>query len=266
MTTLSRLELEQFRELGFVRRSQAFPAELAQAQCDAIWRELAERHGVVRDDAATWRQPARNPRSPKQHASEKAITEALRGAIDDLLGAGAWPEPKDWGLVLFTFPNATSWRLPKRTWHWDSNIAPHRDGAAGLHVFALLDRMKPGGGATLFVQGLHRITLAYYAELDPEERRSKHAVHRRRVMARSAWLRQLMGTEPGPEDRVACFMDRATEIDGVPLRVHEMTGEPGDVYLCHPLLAHSAAPNALDTPRVMRGRTLMRHGYDFFET
>jgi hypothetical protein len=73
-----------------------------------------------------------------------------------------------------------------------------------------------------------------------------------------------MGTEPGPEDRVAAFMERATDVDGVPLRVHEMTGEPGDAYLLHPLLAHSAAPNALDAPRVMRGKLLPRHGFDFF--
>jgi hypothetical protein len=266
MTTLTALELEQFRELGFVKRERAFPADAASAQRDAIWRELAERHGVARGDRSTWRQPLRAPRAPKRHASEKAITEALRGAVDDLLGPGTWADPADWGLVLFTLPNATTWRLPVRTWHWDSPIAPHRDGAAALHVFLLLDRHLPGGGATLFVQGLHRITLAYDAELSPEQRRAKHAVHRKRVMTRNPWLRQLMGTEPGPQDRVAAFLGRATELDGVPLRVHEMTGEAGDVYLLHPLLAHSAAANALDTPRVMRGKLLTRRGFDFFAT
>ena len=109
------------------------------------------------------------PRSPKRHASERGITAALRGALDALLGAGSWPEPSDWGNVLFTFPNAERWRLPTATWHWDSPVAPHRDGAAGLHVFVLLERMRPGGGATLFVQGVHRLTLAYYAGLTQSE-------------------------------------------------------------------------------------------------
>jgi hypothetical protein len=263
---LSATEIEQFRDLGFLKRAAAFPAELAQAQCDAIWRELAQRDGVLRDDRSTWRQPAKSPRSLKRHASEKDITAALRGVVDDLLGPGSWPEPDDWGLVLFTLPNANAWRLPKRTWHFDSPIAPHRDGAAALHVFALLAPMRPGGGATLFVQGLHRLTLPYYAELGAEQRRVKHAVHRRRVMALNPWLRQLMGTEPGPEDRVAHFMERDTLVDGVPLRVHEMTGEPGDVYFCHPLLAHSGAWNALDTPRMMRGKILARRGFDFLAT
>jgi Phytanoyl-CoA dioxygenase (PhyH) len=261
---LSRQEIEQFRELGFVKRTGAFPAELARAQCEAIWSELAERHGVSRGDRDTWRQPARSPRSPKRHASEKGITAALHDDLDDLLGAGSWEEPADWGLVLFTFPNARHWRLPAGTWHWDSPIAPHRDGAAALHVFALLERMRPGGGATLFVQGMHHLTLAYYAELSEEDRRSKHAVHRRRVMARNPWLRQLMGTEPGPEDRAGYFMERETRVEGAPLRVHEMTGEPGDVYLCHPLLAHSGARNALDAPRVMRGKLLTRRDFDYF--
>lgn len=263
---VSGLEIDQLQALGFVKRAGAVPAELARAQCDAIWRELAALHGMARDDPRTWRQPAKAPRSPKRHASERGITAALRGALDALLGAGSWPEPSDWGNVLFTFPNAERWRLPKATWHWDSPIAPHRDGAAGLHVFVLLDRMRPGGGATLFVQGVHRLTLAYYAGLSPEERRAKHAAHRRRVTSSNAWLRQLMGTEPGPEDRIRHFMERASEVDGVPLRVREMTGEPGDVYLLHPLLLHSGASNARDTPRAMRGKLLVRHGFDFLAT
>jgi hypothetical protein len=262
----SRLEIEQLRELGFVKQAGAVPAPLARAQCDAIWSELAELHGIARDDPRTWRQPLKAPRSPKRHASERGMTAALRGALDELLGAGSWPDPADWGNVLFSFPNAERWRLPKGTWHWDSPIAPHRDGAAGLHVFVLLAPMRPGGGATLFAQGVHRITLAYYAALSAEERRAKHAVHRRLVMSANAWLRQLMGTEPGPEDRIAHFMERASEVDGVPLRVHEMTGEPGDVYFLHPLLAHSAAWNALATPRMMRGKLLVRRGFDFFAT
>jgi hypothetical protein len=44
----------------------------------------------------------------------------------------------------------------------------------------------------------------------------------------------------------------STEIhDGVPLKVVELTGEPADVFLMHPLLMHTAAPNSRAEPRLM---------------
>jgi hypothetical protein len=46
------------------------------------------------------------------------------------------------------------------------------------------------------------------------------------------------GQAPSPEDRVGAFMDRETIVDGVPLRVVELTGEPGDMVLCHPVMVH----------------------------
>ena len=40
-------------------------------------------------------------------------------------------------------------------------------------------------------------------------------------------------------------------MDGVPVRVCEMLGEPGDVILMHPLMMHAPTPNVLATPRMM---------------
>jgi ectoine hydroxylase-related dioxygenase (phytanoyl-CoA dioxygenase family) len=42
-----------------------------------------------------------------------------------------------------------------------------------------------------------------------------------------------------------------TVVDGVPLRVVELTGEPGDVVLMHSDCFHAAAPNRLAEPRMM---------------
>lgn len=39
-------------------------------------------------------------------------------------------------------------------------------------------------------------------------------------------------------------------IDGVPLRVVELTGEPGDVILMHSDCFHAVAPNRLTQPRM----------------
>jgi ectoine hydroxylase-related dioxygenase (phytanoyl-CoA dioxygenase family) len=62
----------------------------------------------------------------------------------------------------------------------------------------------------------------------------------------------LTGLAPSPANRVAAFMDRETVVDGVPLRVVELTGEPGDMVFCHPVIVHCAAPNRGARPRFMR--------------
>lgn len=46
-------------------------------------------------------------------------------------------------------------------------------------------------------------------------------------------------------------MNDGTIIDGVPLRVVELTGEPGDVILMHSDCFHAVAPNRLTEPRMM---------------
>jgi ectoine hydroxylase-related dioxygenase (phytanoyl-CoA dioxygenase family) len=62
-------------------------------------------------------------------------------------------------------------------------------------------------------------------------------------------------------------MDGETIVEGVPLRVVELTGEPGDMVVCHPAMVHCAAPNRGTWPRFMRikqqvltreGRALLR--------
>ena len=65
----------------------------------------------------------------------------------------------------------------------------------------------------------------------------------------------LTGLAPSPADRIAAFMDAETTVEGVPLRVVELTGEPGDMVLCHPVMVHCVAPNRGARPRFMRIKT-----------
>ena len=62
----------------------------------------------------------------------------------------------------------------------------------------------------------------------------------------------LTGQAPSPADRIAAFMDAETLVEGIPLRVVELTGEPGDMVFCHPVMVHSVAPNRGVGPRFMR--------------
>jgi hypothetical protein len=72
----------------------------------------------------------------------------------------------------------------------------------------------------------------------------------RTSLAAHPWLRGLW--KPGDDgDRIQRYMNDGTIIDGVPLRVIELTGEPGDVILMHSDTFHAAAPNRLTEPRMM---------------
>ena len=64
-------------------------------------------------------------------------------------------------------------------------------------------------------------------------------------------------------DRVRDFMQTASAIGEVELRIVEMTGEPGDVILMHPLTLHAASPNCSATPRMALSTTVYQRGVDW---
>ena len=51
-------------------------------------------------------------------------------------------------------------------------------------------------------------------------------------------------------------MERVTEVHGVPCRVVELTGEPGDAIFGNLGLMHAVAPNYSKQPRFMRVKFL----------
>ncbi|MDO8433332.1 MAG: hypothetical protein Q7S58_13080 [Candidatus Binatus sp.] len=61
-------------------------------------------------------------------------------------------------------------------------------------------------------------------------------------------------------DRIERFMNRGANVDGIELRVVEMIGEPGDVYLVHPLMLHAPAINCAATPRIVLSSFVYRNG------
>ena len=87
------------------------------------------------------------------------------------------------------------------------------------------------------------------------ERHGSIATLRDRFHRSHPWLMALTGQAPSPADRIAALMDRETIVEDVPLRVVELTGEPGDMVFCHPVMVHCAAPNRGERPRFMRIKT-----------
>ena len=72
---------------------------------------------------------------------------------------------------------------------------------------------------------------------------------RRRLKAKHPWFDALMSPTPDL-DRTERFMAGNTLVDGVPVQVEEMTGQPGDVFIMHPGALHAIAPNARREPRL----------------
>jgi hypothetical protein len=128
----------------------------------------------------------------------------------------------------------------------------------------LLADHLPGGGATLFVEGMHAYTLRLYQTWTKEERDAKHAAQRAAVSRSHSWLAELQHAGGRRrKERTRYFMERdeVTECLGgreldepMVLSVQEMTGKAGDISLLHPLLGQSGAPNASARPRIMRSK------------
>lgn len=259
MNALSSEQRATFAERGWVLLRQAFPREAALQMQDRMWAELHDVAGIDRARPETWHQPRSGLRGAKRDPLQHAIaSDALLAAIRALLGPLPWRVPSNWGIVLITFPAGAGnvWAIPTSGWHYDHDLIENVDAPRGLLVFTFLGRVIARGGGTLVVEGSHRLAARFVSSLSPDERTCDHQTLRRRFLRHDPWLRALTGRGPQPEDRVAHFLGAAHVADGIPLRVAELIGEPGDAILCHPLLLHVASRNLAHAPRFMRSQRI----------
>jgi hypothetical protein len=226
---------EIYAREGAVRLQAAIPRRDVEAMAATLKGKLAVR-------------PQRTPRPSKLSSRtgefDAMASPAVRATLDALLGD--WEEPAHWGLPLVTFHTGqATWDVPREHWHIDLGA---RAGDLRLaRLFAFLTPSRPGGGGTACVAGSHRLFEALFEENGGP---LPSAQARRRLEARSPWLAALSSREDRG-DRIRRFMREGSELDGAPLRVCEMLGDPGDVILMHPLMMHAPTPNVLATPRMM---------------
>lgn len=252
-TTLSVEDLKRFHDDGYVVVRGAFPRADAEVMQAEWWAELANLHGIRRDDRTTWRPTLSDLKRAKTSPVQRAIeTPRVLGVIDDLLGHGTWRPPRDWGRTIATFPEPGDWDVPADGWHWDSPPAWHRESLEGLFVVSFVGAVAPQAGGTLVISGSPRLLARHEAKLTPEERRAGYKTQKELFHRSHPWLAALGGKAASPADRVSAFMARDAHVDGIAARVVELTGEPGDMVFCHPAIVHSAAPNRGEQPRFMR--------------
>jgi ectoine hydroxylase-related dioxygenase (phytanoyl-CoA dioxygenase family) len=155
-------------------------------------------------------------------------------------------------------PDSTHWSLPHNVWHtdfpapgWVGNVLP------GVQLFVLLERLEPGQGGTLVIGGSHEL-MRRLPEREGCDYEGHSAQLRKALARRVPWLRDLW-RKGGTEERVERFMRQTTDYDGVPLRVLEMTGEPGDVFFMHPWSIHNASPNTGRRMRIVATERVIAH-------
>jgi hypothetical protein len=239
-------QLDAYRNTGVVRLPAAVPRPAVDAMLAVLWRRLRTRHGIREDRPESWH--VANPAQLTAHTDEFAAMASpqVLGVIDQLLGPRGWKPPPRWGLPLVTLPGfAERWDVPHRLWHLDLPAAPQPPRV--VRVFLLLSPSVPGGGGTGYVAGSHRV-LGDLARQTGRTLKSGDA--RKLLIAREPWFEALFTRREG-EDRIARFVQAEGRAGGVPVRVGEMTGEAGDVYVMDPLILHGTMPNAAATPRLM---------------
>ncbi|MDJ0921288.1 MAG: phytanoyl-CoA dioxygenase family protein [Henriciella sp.] len=158
------------------------------------------------------------------------VVEALLGEPVTALAPGQ--------QILFSLPGKDAWFVPGDLWHVD---LPRFGGtrSPGLQMFTFLDGVEQRGGGTLVLAGSHR--------LKPSSRtlRSKQF---KQELSKEPYFRILFDKDNRsfvwPEDAEGT-------IDGVDLRVIELTGEVGDVYLMDLRVLHTLSLNVSNRARIM---------------
>jgi hypothetical protein len=263
LTTLTASDIERFERDGYVVVRQAFSRADSLAMERQWWRELEDTHGIRPDDRSSWRQIPGDLKAAKRDPIQaKILTERVRGVFDDLLGKAAWSPPRDWGRSIVTFPEPGAWEVPARLWHWDNPCELHLDHPRALFVVSFIGPVAPRSGGTLILSGSPRLLIRQERRIPASQRRGSGIGIWERFHRSHPWLMALTGHAPSPADRITAFMDGETFVEDVPLRVVELTGEPGDMVFCHPVMVHCAAPNRGTRPRFMRIKTqvLTREG------
>ena len=242
---------EHFAERGFVRLPGVFSRDAAAAMERRVWEWLERHHGVRRDDPASWSlaQPTGLQPLKRQAVFDPNGGALLLEALDELLGAGCWKRPREWGGFLVSFPSAGETRA-RAPWHTDFDYRGPGDRVFGALVFSYLCDVPAGAGGTLVVAGSPRV-IRRFVEGRPRASLAPMKTVRLALMHSDPWLAALAAEESAAGIDLAPLRGERS-VAGVPVEIVELSGEAGDVVIGHPWLLHRGAPNRGERPRFMR--------------
>jgi len=233
---LSSAQRDQFDRRRILRLPATIPPAEVTAMCQRLWQHLLDTHAIHPNGPETWtvHTPAQFQKLTGTGAFDAMATGQLRAAIDDLLGAGRWQRPAQWGRPLVTFPPRHGLGCPHQ------RLAPRFAGPGADHAGGLrpprartAPRWRHAGG--------HRLTTPSGPQAGNAPVRSREV--KAHLSTVHPWLRDLWKGD-GDTDRIHRYLTAGADIDGVYVQVEELTGEPGDAVIMHPRLLHVVAPAA----------------------
>ena len=260
---LSQEEKESFVKWGFVKIDALIPNEVVDPIREAVLDRL-RRHGFWGKEG--WEAPADAEAEKKLRNTIKEIsrsskslrpilTERVLSYARDLVSGDEVEMSPPITQFLFTAPRSYvmnhdgrwngEWEVPRSIWHLDMPRS-RSIGPPGPEMFTFLNKVEPKGGGTLILAGSHRL-------LNDVDYLSSKGVKRK--LKRHAYFRELTGKGDGDRSR---FLEEIGDIDNVPVKVVELTGDPGDVYFVDLRLLHSLGANTSDQPRMMIAQRMPR--------
>jgi hypothetical protein len=207
---LAAADIQCFMDRGWCAVRGAFDATRAAAARAAVWRRMRDKAGIREDDPATW--PAAYDIEERLDSPEvlACFPDVLCSAIEQLVGRGRWFGERRWGFwpVNFHYGRDAPEPVPLCGWHVDGNWFRHVVDCPkqGLLVMGLFSDVPAGSGGTVVAQGSH---------------------------IRAA---QVMADHPQGLTHRELFEQVLAQPIG---HFAELTGQAGDVVLCHPFLFHT---------------------------
>ncbi len=219
---LSEAQIEAFVRDGAVRLDHAFSPTLAADARAILWRALGHLHGCAPDDPSTWTAPViRLGMFTPPPFVEAANTPRLRGAFDQLVGPGRWRPVGAVGTFPVRFPS------------------PDDPGDAGWHVDVSFGQEHPDfmeWRANVASDGRALLLLMMFSDVGPDDAPTRLRLGSHRIIARrlaphgAAGLSLRALASDGFAESAGCAEAAAV-------------GAAGDVWLCHPFVAHAAQPH-----------------------
>lgn len=253
---LSAQQLQAFADDGLMKIPQAISADEALTMADRIAEYLRSEESVRRNAAQAWlaERPAGLRPLMKAGVFDAASAESVEIALAEIYGPGRYLRPKSGGRAAVTHKVSDApWDVPADGWHVDGWPGPQGEDPAGVTVFTVLAPLRPCGGGTLVLAGSYRLLRTDLASMVGKHRLP--AV-RRELGERYQWLAELWGPAHGSGgDRRRRYLGEGDVLDGVPVRVVEVTGEPGDAFVMRADTFHTLSPNSLAGPRMMLVKT-----------
>ncbi|MEQ8688688.1 MAG: phytanoyl-CoA dioxygenase [Imperialibacter sp.] len=232
---LSKQQISDFINHGFVRIDKAFSKATAEKAVDILWGDLpCDRH-----DPATWTEPViRLGMYTQRPFIDSVNSPHLHRIFDQLIGTDRWVRCQSVGTFPVRFPSEKN------------------PGDTGMHVDASFPGTDPDNYMEWRVnvksKGRALLMLVLYSDVSEADAPT--------IIRQGSHLDVARLLE-GAGDAGMSFMELASQLSESSLREEVFaTGEAGTIYLCHPFLAHAAQAHEGSQPKFMAQPALLLKG------